>query len=119
MSHNPNMTSGERVLWRQLCQAAHEAARAPDIETKAKALTKALAGSGDWRMPDLRPLPAACFRAFLVMARSWAPERDARVRAALAPRLEALADAAGDILDGLPAGTDGKPPAWTQRADLR
>lgn len=119
MAHNPNMTTSERVLWRQLCQAAHEAARDPAAVGKAKALNKALAGSGDWRLPDLRPLPAACFRAFLTMARAWGPETDLHVREALAPRLAALADAAGDILDGLPTGAEGPPPAWMQRADLK
>lgn len=116
MSHNPNMTTAERVLWRQLTQAAFEAARAPEVESRAKALKKALAGAETWRMPDLRPMPAACFRAFLTLARGWAPEPDTRVRAALAPRLIALADAAGDILDGLPEAW--APPVGQDRADL-
>lgn len=119
MNPNPNMTGSERVLWRQLTQAAHEAARDPGAVGKAKALRKALAGSEGWRLPDLRPLPCGCFRAFLTMARGWAPEPDTAVRAVLAPRLAALADAAGDILDGLDTGADATPPAWTQRADLR
>ena len=38
--------------------------------------------------------------------------------AELAPRLVALADAAGDILDGL-ACDRRDPPAWTNRADLK
>lgn len=117
MSHNPDMLASERVLWRQVCQAAFEAARKPDRVGEAKALNKALAGSERWRLPDLRPLPSACFRAFLLMARSWAKEGDLAVRAELAPRLSALADAAGDILDGL-ACDQTEPPSWTKRADL-
>lgn len=118
MAHNANMTTSERVLWRQVCQAAHEAARDPEAVGKAKALKKALAGSEGWRLPDLRPLPLGCFRAFLTMARGWAPETELGLRVQLAPRMEALADAAGDILDGLRAD-DGPPPAWTNRADLK
>lgn len=118
-AHNPNMTSAERVLWRQVAQAAHEAARDPRAVGKAKALNKALAGSETWRLPDLRPLPSACFRAFLMMARGWAKEADTAAREALAPRLVGLADAAGDILDGVASDRDGPPPAWTQRADLQ
>lgn len=117
MSHNPNMLSTERVLWRQVCQAAFEAARKPDQVAVAKALAKSLAGSESWRQPDLRPLPSACFRAFLLTARSWNNEKDLKVRAELAPRLAALADAAGDILDGLNCDRR-DPPAWTTRADL-
>jgi len=116
MAHNHNMTATERVLWRQVAQAAHEAARAPDAVGKAKALKKALAGSEGWRMPDLRPLPMACFRAFLMLARGFAAEPEAVLRFALATRLAGLADAAGDILDGLAA--DQASPAWTKRADL-
>jgi hypothetical protein len=114
------MTSAERVLWRQVTQAAHHAARAPEAMVRATALKKALAGAGDWRLPDLRPLPSACFRAFLMLARGYAAEPDPVVRFALAGRLQALADAAGDILDGI-GGTDAgerEPPAWTKRADL-
>lgn len=118
MSHNPQMTSTERVLWRQLTQAAFEAARDPAAVGKAKALRKALAGAKGWRMPDLRPLPCACFLAFLGVARGWALEGDVRLRQALAGRLEALADTAGDILDGLRTESDPEPPAWTRRADL-
>jgi hypothetical protein len=118
MSHNPNMLSSERVLWRQVCQAAHEAARDPAAVGKAKALNKALAGSEGWRLPDLRPLPSACFRAFLMTARSWNRETDLKVRAELAHRLAALADAAGDILDGL-ACDRRDPGAWSDRADLQ
>lgn len=117
MSHNPHMTSAERVLWRQLAQAAFDAGREPDTVAKRKALKKALAGSGDWRLPDLRPLPSACFRAFLMMARGYVAEEDAAVRVALAPRLAGLSDAAGDILDGLPTEPK-EPPAWTRRADI-
>jgi len=118
MSHNPNMTSTERVLWRQVAQAAHEAARAPEVEARAKALKKALAGAETWRMPDLRPLPSACFRAFLLLARGFAAETDPKVRFALRARLEGLADAAGDILDGLPSdGVDTS--SWSNRADLK
>ena len=40
------------------------------------------------------------------------------LRVLLATRLEALSDAAGDILDGLRTD-DGPPPAWTERADLQ
>lgn len=116
------MTSTERVLWRGVTQAAFEAARAPDAVGKAKALRKALAGSERWRLPDLRPLPSACFRAFLMMARGYSAEPDPAVRAALASRLIGLGDAAGDILDGLrlPPSPDGEAeaPAWTRRADL-
>lgn len=117
MSHNPAMLSSERVLWRQVCQAAFEAALHPEQVGRAKALKKALAGSEGWRLPDLRPLPSACFRAFLLTARAWDKETDLKVRAELAPRLTALADAAGGILDGL-ACDRRDPPAWTQRADL-
>lgn len=121
MSHNPNMTSTERVMWRQVTQAAHEAAKAPESAALAKALKKALAGSESWRMPDLRPLPSACFRAFLMMARGYAAEPDPVVRFALKGRLAGLADAGGDILDGIGStnAADAPPPAWTQRADLR
>lgn len=118
MAHNPALSATERVLWRTVCQAAFDAARDPAAVGKAKALKKALAGSEGWRQPDLRPLPFGLFRAFLTMARGWAPETDARLRAHLAPRLEALADAAGEVLDGLPVADDA-PPAWTTRADLR
>ena len=121
MSHNPNMTASERVLWRMVAQAAHEAAKEPHGEARAKALKKTLAGSEGWRLPDLRTLPCACFRAFLMMARGFAAEPDAVVRFALASRLAGLADAAGDILDGV-RGTEtgtGEPPAWTKRADLQ
>lgn len=118
MSHNPDMMSTERVLWRQVCQAAFEAAQKPDQSGVAKALAKSLAGSEGWRLPDLRPLPSACFRAFLLTARSWNKETDLKVRAELAPRLVALADAAGDILDGLTCDRR-DPPAWTTRADLK
>lgn len=117
MSHNPDMLSSERVLWRQVCQAAFEAAQKPDQVGVAKALAKALAGSEGWRLPDLRPLPSACFRAFLLTARSWNKETDLKVRAELAPRLVALADAAGDILDGLKCD-ESEPPRWAGRADL-
>ena len=82
-----------------------------------KLLAKALAGSEGWRLPDLRPLPSACFRAFLLAARSWNKETDLKVRAELAPRLVALADAAGDILDGLKCD-EREPPRWAGRADL-
>jgi hypothetical protein len=124
MSHNPTMTSGERVLWRIACQAAFDAARAPEVEARAKSLKKALAGAGDWRMPDLRSLPCACFRAFYIVAKGFALEADPALRAQLAPKLEALADAAGDMLDGLglPAtaapGEDPPLPLWTERKDL-
>lgn len=117
MSHNPNMTTTERVLWRQLTQAAFEAARAPEVEARAKALNKALAGSKGWRLPDLRPLPCACFMAFLTLAKGWAPETNPALRRALAARLEALADAAGDILDGLRLEPE-TPPAWAERKDI-
>ncbi len=121
MSHNPQMTSAERVLWRQVAQAAHEAAKAPEMLGLAKALKKTLAGSEGWRMPDLRPLPSACFRAFLMLARGFAAETDAVVRFALASRLAGLADAAGDILDGIGSvsAENRAPPAWTERADLK
>ncbi|WP_309628191.1 hypothetical protein [Brevundimonas sp.] len=120
MSHNPNMTSAERVLWRQVAQAAHEAAKAPESAGLAKALKKALSGAESWRMPDLRPLPSACFRAFLMMARGFAAEPDPVVRFALKARLAGLADAAGDILDGLgPTSGDEPRPAWMDRADLK
>lgn len=119
MSHNPNMTGAERVIWRQIAQAAFEAARAPQVETKARALKVALKGSENIRLPDLRPLPSACFRAFLMLARGFAGEPDAALRALLAGRLEGLADAAGDILDGLRPDRDGEPPAWMRRADLQ
>lgn len=120
----PQMTSAERVLWRQACQAALAAARAPEVEARLKELRKALAGSGAWRMPDQRSLPQACFYAFWTVAKAFAAEPDAAVRAHLAPKLEFLVDAAGDMLDGLgpqPAaeGEDAPPPAWTQRADLQ
>ena len=118
MSHNPCMTCAERVLWRAIVQAAFEASRSPDVATKAKALKVALKGSESIRLPDLRPLPSACFRAFLMMARGFIAEPDVRLRALLATRLEALSDAAGDILDGLRID-DGPPPAWTERADLQ
>lgn len=119
MSHNPNMTVAERVLWRALSQAAFDAARAPEVEARVKALRKALSGSRDWRYPDLRPLPLACFRAFAIMATGFSQEPDARLRTAMAARLEALADAAGDILDGLRVEPEAPPPAWTERADLK
>lgn len=119
MSHNPNMTASERVLWRALAQAAFDAARAPEVEAKAKALRKAAIGVLGWRYPDLRPLPLACFRAFVVLATGFSQETDARLRAALASRLEVLADAAGDILDGLRVEPEAPPPAWTERADLK
>lgn len=118
------MTSTERVMWRQVTQAAFEAARAPATDGKAKALKKALAGSERWRLPDLRPLPSACFRAFLMMARGYSAEPDPAVRAALASRLIGLSDAAGDILDGLrgspaPEGAAEAPRhGWQDRADL-
>lgn len=118
MSHNPNMTSGERVLWRQVAQAAHEAAKEPHVEARAKALKKALTGAEGWRMPDLRPLPSGCFRAFLMMARGFATETNPQVRLALASRLTAMADAAGDILDGLPCDSIDTS-RWANRADLR
>lgn len=118
MTHNPRMTSAERVLWRQVAQAAHEAAKAPDRAGKQAALRKALAGSGDWRLPDLRPLPSSCFRAFLMLARGYAAETDAGVRFALSVRLAGLADAAGDILDGLGTGEAPRQP-WQDRADLK
>ncbi|MFN3352616.1 MAG: hypothetical protein ACK4Z5_03320 [Brevundimonas sp.] len=118
MSHNPHMTSHERVLWRQIAQAAFEAAALPTDARRAKALAKALSPAPDLRLPDLRPLPSSGFRAFLMMARGFAKEEDAGLRALLAPRLTALADLAGDILDGLKAD-DGPPPSWTERADLR
>lgn len=118
------MTSTERVLWRLACQAALDAARAPEVEARAKALKKALAGSGDWRMPDQRSLPRACFYAFWTVAKAFAIEPDAALRAHLAPRLEALADTAGDMLDGLgprptAGGEHAPPPAWLDRADLK
>jgi hypothetical protein len=118
MSHNPNMTSAERVLWRQVAQAALDAARSPEAEARRKALKTALAGGESWRLPDLRPMPSACFRAFLMLARGFVAENDPVVRFALAKRLDGLADAAGDILDGIRTD-DGPPPAWTNRADLR
>lgn len=118
MSHNPNMTVAERVIWRQIVQAAFEAARDPAAVGKVKALKVALKGSEAVRLPDLRPLPSACFRAFLMMARAFFAEPDAGLRALLAARLEGLSDAAGDILDGLRLD-DGPPPSWTERADLR
>jgi hypothetical protein len=118
MSHNPNMTAAEGALWRQLTHAAAEAAREPAIEARAKALKKALAGADGWRMPDLRPLPAACWRAFLVMAKGYAAETDGRVRAALAPRLAALTDAAADIQTGLVL-EDPRAAGWAGRADLK
>lgn len=121
MSHNPNMTSTERVMWRQVTQAAHEAAKAPESAALAKALRKSLKGAESWRMPDLRTLPSACFRAFLMLARGYAAEPDPVVRFALRTRLTGLADAAGDILDGLgpTSGDDATRPAWMDRADLR
>lgn len=117
----PQMTSAERVLWRIACQAALAAARAPTIDARAKELKKALAGSGDWRMPDQRSLPRACFWAFWTVAKAWAIEPDATLRAALADRLAALAEAAGDMLDriGVPAAAEPALPSWTDRADLR
>lgn len=118
MSHNLVMTSTERVLWRQIVQAAFDAARAPTVEARAKALRVALKGSESLRLPDQRPLPSALFRAFLMTARGFVAETDMRLRALLAPRLEALSDAAGDVLDGLRLD-DGSPPAWTGRADLQ
>lgn len=118
MSHNPNMTCTERVLWRAITQAAFEAARAPTVEARAKALKVALKGSESLRLPDLRPLPSAVFRAFLMTARGFVVETDPRLRTLLAPRMEAQSDAAGDILDGLRLD-DGPPPAWTERADLQ
>ena len=121
----PRMTAAERVLWRIACQAALAAARAPGVDARARELKKALAGSGDWRMPDQRSLPRACFYAFWTVAKAWAIEPDAALRAALAGRLEALADAAGDMLDGLhvppppPTGDAARPArGWPDRADL-
>lgn len=114
---NPDLTATERVLWRGVAQAAHEAARDPASAARAKALKKSMAGWEGWRHPDLRPLPRACFRAFLYLAVGWANEPDTAVRAALAPRLAGMADAAGDILDGIRVD-DGPRPAWTQRADI-
>lgn len=118
MSHNLVMTSTERVLWRQIVQAAFDAARAPTVEARAKALRVALKGSESLRLPDQRPLPSALFRAFLMTARGFVAETDVRLRALLATRLETLSDGAGDILDGLQLD-DGAPPAWTGRADLQ
>jgi hypothetical protein len=117
MSHNPHMTATERTLWRQAVQAAAGAVREPDSPAAAKALSKALAPCPEMRLPDLRPLPASAFRAFLIMARGYAKEEDVRLRRALGDRLAALADVAGDILDGLRL-EDG-PPRWADRADLR
>lgn len=117
MSHNPHMTATERVLWRDLVQTAAAAAREPAVKARSKALAKALAPAADLRLPDLRPLPAAGFRAFLTFARGWTKEEDDRLRALLSPRLAALADLAGDILDGF--RLDDAPPSWTDRADLR
>lgn len=121
MSHNPDMTSTERVLWRTLCQAAFIAARDPTAVGKAKAMKKALGDCRERRMPDLRPLPAACFRAFVTVAHGFVAETDPGLRLLLAPRLEALSDAAGDILDGLRTAGEAKAPAplWTERADLK
>ena len=114
------MTPTERVLWRTVAQAAGEAAKAPGSATKAKALKKALAGSPSWRLPDLRPLPSAAFRAFLMLARGYSTETDAVLRFAMASRLAALADAAGDILDGLGGGEAEQPRhGWQDRADLK
>ena len=118
------MTSAERVLWRIACQAALAAARAPTVDARAKELKKALAGSGDWRMPDQRSLPRACFYAFWTVAKAWAVEPDAELRMALADRLEVLAETAGDMLDGLGAPRDVPAempalPLWTERADLK
>jgi hypothetical protein len=118
VTHNPDMLSSERVLWRQVCQAAFEAAQHPEQSGRAMALKKALAGSEGWRLPDLRPLPCACFRAFLLVARAWPGEANLTVRAELAPRLIALADLAGDILDGLSCDRR-DPPSWVDRADLK
>lgn len=115
------LSSAERVLWRRVIEAALVAAREPASVGKTKALKKSMAGWEGWRHPDLRPLPRGCFRAFLYMATGWVNEPEAAVRAALAGRLEALADAAGDILDGLVVEIDRRPGAvnWQDRADLR
>lgn len=118
MNHNPHMTSADRVIWRLAAQAAFDAARAPETAAKIKALKKALSAARERVMPDLRPLPAACFRAFLTLARGFAAEPEAALRAALAARLEALADAAGDILDGL-CLPEAPHHAWQDRADLK
>lgn len=118
MTLNPHMTATERTLWRQAVQAAAAAAREPYSAARAKALAKALAPSPELRLPDLRALPAAGFRAFLTLARGWAKEEDPRLREAMVGRLASLADLAGDILDGL-RSDDGQPPSWTDRADLR
>lgn len=123
-----HMTSAERVLWRIACQAALAAARAPESAARAKELKKALSGSGEWRMPDQRSLPRACFYAFWTVAKAWAIEPEAGLRAALADRLAALAETAGDMLDGLgvpavaPGEMGGAAPAlplWTERADIK
>lgn len=128
MSHAVQMTSAERVLWRIACQAALAAARAPESAARAKELKKALAGSGEWRMPDQRSLPRACFYAFWTVAKAWAIEPEAGLRAALADRLAALAETAGDMLAGLAlapapiAEPDPDAPAargWPDRADLQ
>lgn len=122
------MTSAERVLWRIACQAALAAARAPTVDARAKDLRKALAGSGDWRMPDQRTLPRACFYTFWTVAKAWAAEPEAELRAALAAPLQTLAETAGDMLDTLgapraaPGDMGGETPAlplWTERADIK
>ena len=115
------MTPSERTLWRLAIQAAFAAARAPQAVGAARDLKRALAGSEGWRLPDMRPLPLNAFLAFLMMARAWSAEPDMRVRQALAERMAAMADMAGDILDGLAvmvAESDQEAPAWTRRADL-
>lgn len=126
MNRAVQMTSAERVLWRIACQAALAAARAPESAARAKELKKALAGSGEWRMPDQRSLPRACFYAFWTVAKAWAIEPEAGLRAVLADRLAALAETAGDMLDGLaitpvaaPEGDDRPARGWPDRADLQ
>jgi hypothetical protein len=117
MNHNPHMTATERAVWRMVVQEAAAAAREPYSQARAKALNKALAPCPEMRLPDLRPLPAAAFRAFLTLARGWAKEDDPRLREIMVARLAAMADVAGDILDGF--RLDDAPPSWTDRADLR
>lgn len=95
------MTAAERVLWRTAAQAAFDAARHPDVRARAITLKKALAGSGEWRMPDQRPLPREAFSAFRRVAAIYGAEEDAALRTAIAPLLAHLTDTAVEILDGI------------------
>lgn len=116
MSHNPNMTSSERVFWRRVLQTTFEAASHPEREGAIKSLRSALKGREAVCYPDLRPLPSGVFRGFLLAAQGFANEPDVRLRQMFAEDLRIMADRAGDILDGIVL--DEPAASWTERKDI-